>query len=222
MPLQGNLKEMSLANLIQVNCQEMRSAHLTLTAHDQQGEVYLSDGQVVHAALGALVGEEAVYEMLLWEDGAFVLDLEKAPPEKSITIGWQQLLLKSMMQLPEHPVTPKQTEASMNPDALTQLKAIDGVSGAVISSCDGVVLSASVPESDGENEAAVAVFVGSAANQLGQALQLDTFQHGLVVSKNKRILVLEQPDRYVGLLLGENTSPAIVANAAAQVLKTQK
>ncbi len=219
MPLQGNLKEMSLANLIQVNCQEMRSAHLTLTAHGQQGEIYLSDGQVVHAALGVHIGEEAIYEMLLWEDGSFVLDLEQPPPEKSITIGWQELLLKGMMQVPERQTAEKKVEESMDPDALTQLKAIDGVSGAVISSCDGVVLGASVPESDGENEAAVAVFVGSAANQLGQALQLDTFQHGLVALKSKRILVLEQPDRYVGLVLGENASPAIVASAAVQVLK---
>ena len=219
MPLQGNLREMSLANLIQVNCQEMRSAHLTLTANGQEGEVYLSDGQVVHAALGAHIGEEAIYEMLLWEDGAFVLDLEQPPPEKSITIGWQELLLKGMMQLPERHVTPKQVEGNMNPDALTQLKAIDGVSGAVISSCDGIVLGASIPESDGENEAAVAVFLGSAASQLGQALQLDTFQHGTVALKNKRILVLEQPDRYIGLVLGENASPAIVASAATHVLK---
>lgn len=219
MPLQGSLREMSLANLIQVNCQEMRSAHLTLTANGQEGEVYLSDGQVVHAALGEHIGEEAIYEMLMWENGTFVLDLEKAAPEKSITLGWQQLLLKGMMQLPERQIAPKPAEGNMNPDAMTQLKAIDGVSGAVISSCDGVVLGSDVAESDGENEAAVAVFVGSAANQLGQALQLDAFQHGLVVLKNKRILVLEQPDRYVGLVLGENASPAIVASAATQVLK---
>ncbi len=219
MSLQGNLKEMSLANLIQVNCQEMRSAHLTLTAHGQQGEVYLSDGQVVHAALGEHVGAEAIYEMFLWEVGSFVLDLDQPPPEKSITVGWQELLLKGMMQMPERQTAEKKVEESMNPDTLSQLKAIDGVSGAVISSCDGVVLGASVPESDGENEAAVAVFIGSAANQLGQALQLDAFQHGLVVLKNKRILVLEQPDRYVGLVLGENASPAIVASAAVQVLK---
>jgi hypothetical protein len=37
--------------------------------------------------------------------------------------------------------------------------------------------------------------------------------------ESPRILVLEQPDRYVGLVLGENTSPAIVASAVTQVLK---
>lgn len=219
MALQGSLREMSLANLIQVNCQEMRSARLTLSSKGQVGELYLSDGQVVHAALGPHIGEEAIYEMILWDEGTFVLDLDLAPPERSITIGWQDLLLKGMMQVPARQPAEKQPEGNMNPDVLTQLRAIDGVSGAVISASDGVVLAASVPEGDGENEAAVAVFIGSAADQLGQALQLDTFVHGMVLLKSKRILVLEEPDRYVGLVLSENASPAIVANAATQVLK---
>ena len=84
---------------------------------------------------------------------------------------------------------------------------------------DGVVLAASVPDSEGETEAAVAVFVGTAANQLGQELNLDAFDHGVVSLGNKRILVLQQPDRYVGLLLGENVSAAVVTRAANQAFK---
>ena len=221
MPLQGSLREMSLANLIQVNCQEMRSARLTLSSKGQEGEIFLSDGQGVHAAGGSHVGEEAVYEMILWDEGSFVLDLDLVSPEKTITISWQDLLLRGMMQVPTRQPAENQPEGNMNPDALAQLRAIDGVSGAVISASDGMVLAASVPDSDGEHEAAVAVFIGSAADQLGQALQLDTFAHGTVSLKGKRILVLEEPDRYIGLVLAENASAAIVAGAASQVLKKQ-
>lgn len=219
MPLQGSLKEMSLANLIQVNCQEMRSARLTLTNRGQTGEVFLSDGQVVHAVFGSSVGEEALYELLMWEEGSFVLDLEILSPEKTIETNWQELLLKGMMVLPVKAAPEEQTTETTPPGILAQLKSIDGVSGAVICSSDGVVLSADVPESDGEREAAVAVFIGSAAGQLGQTLHLDAFAHGVVALKNRRILILEQPDRYVGLVLGENASPAIVASAAARVFK---
>ena len=219
MPLQGSLREMSLANLIQVNCQEMRSARLTLRSKGQEGEIFLSDGQVVHAALGNLVGEEAIYVMISWDDGSFVLDLDMVPPVKSIKASWEDLLLQGMMQVPVRQTAEKQTKENMGSDVLTQLKAIDGVNGAVISACDGVVLGANVPDGDGEYEAAVAVFIGSAADQLGQALHLEMFAHGVVSLKSKRILILEQPDRYVGLVLSENASAAIVANAAALVLK---
>jgi hypothetical protein len=54
---------------------------------------------------------------------------------------------------------------------------------------------------------------------LGQALQIGTFGHGLVALKNRRLLVLQQPDRYIGLILSENASPTIVATAANEVLK---
>ncbi len=219
MPMQGNLKEMSLATLIQVNCQEMRSARLTLMYHGQKGEVYFSDGQVAHAVLGTHTGEEALYEMLLWDEGSFILDRDLPTSEKTITTNWQELLLEGMKRLPARQAQEKKAQGSMSTEMLAQLKAIEGVTGAVIAASDGVVLAADVPDSDGENEAAVAVFVGSAANQLGETLQLDTFGQGVVALKNMRILVLQQPDRYVGLLLGENASPAIVASTATRVLK---
>lgn len=106
MPLQGNLREMSLANLIQVNCQEMRSAQLTLTRADQTGEIYFSDGQVAHATFGALRGEAAVYALLQWDDGTFVLVLDVPTPEKTISVPWSALLLEGMKRVAEAPVAP--------------------------------------------------------------------------------------------------------------------
>ena len=219
MPLQGSLREMNLANLIQVNCQEMRSARLTLDHAGQIGEVYFSDGQVVHAALGTLVGEPALFELLAWDEGTFVLDRDVHAPEKTVTLGWNELLLEGMKRAAERPVVKSEVEEKMKPDTLAQLKAIDGVTGVVISASDGIVLGADIPESDGEHEAAVAVFIGTAAGQLGETLQLSDFAHAVVMLKNKRLLVLRQPDRYISLVLGEHTSPTIVANAAAEVFK---
>jgi predicted regulator of Ras-like GTPase activity (Roadblock/LC7/MglB family) len=219
MSLQGSLKEMSLANLVQVNCQEMRSARLTLSSKNRKGEVFLSDGQVVHAAQGSLTGESAIFEMLAWDEGTFMLELDIATPEKSITVDWHELLLKGMMQVPERHASDPPTHGTVDQETLARLDAIEGVRGAVISASDGVVLAASVPDSQGENEAAIAVFVGTAANQLGQELLLDSFDHGVVAMENKRVLVLQQPDRYIGLLLGENVSAALVTRAANQIFE---
>jgi predicted regulator of Ras-like GTPase activity (Roadblock/LC7/MglB family) len=217
MATQGNLAEMSLANLIQVNCQEVRSARLTLTRLNQIGEVYFSDGQVVHAALDGQIGETALYELLAWSDGTFTLDREAHTSEQTIARPWGELLLEGMKQLPTRAT--KRKEVNVDRDALTKLRAIENVTGAVISACDGIVLAADVPGSDGEAEAAVAVFLGSAAGQLSDALQLESFAHGLVVLKNKRLLILEQPNRFIGLVLAEHASPTIVASAATDILK---
>ncbi len=219
MPLQGNLKEMSLANLIQVNCQEMRSARLTLTSKGQKGEVCFSDGQVVHAAAGTLSGEEAVYELLRWDSGIFSLETEAHAQERTVDTPWPELLLEGMKRMADWDNDEQKAEGDMPPSILEQLRGLNGVAGAVVAACDGVVLAADVPGSDGERESAVAVFVGLAAHQIGDALTLGSFNQCVVTTKNKRILVLEQPDRYVGLWLEEKASPAIVGNAAAQVLK---
>ncbi len=219
MPLQGNLDEMSLANLIQVNCQEMRSARLTLTHKGQKGEVYFSDGQVVHANTGPLTGDDAIYELLRWDTGIFTLETDVRAPEKTLDTAWSDLLLEGMKRLADWQMVEQKAEGGAAPGVLEKLRALNGVTGAVVAACDGVVLAADVPGSDGERESAVAVFVGLAAHQIGDTLTLGPFNQCVVTLKNKRVLVLEQPDRYIGLWLEENASPAIVSNAAAQVLK---
>ncbi len=231
MPLRGNLKEMSLANLIQVNCQEMRSARIALTNHGEDGEVYFSDGQVVHAVRGTRSGEEALFGMLMWEDGTFSLETDVHAPETSIRTPWNELLLEGMKRVAAWQAeqdAPRNGNGSsgnghgkgaMNPGTLAQLQAIDGVTGVVIAACDGVVLASNVPEGDGEREAAVAVFVGAAANQMSEAMEFEPFTQGVVNLKNRRVLVISQADRYIGLWLGENASPTIVGKAAAQILK---
>ncbi len=224
MPLQGNLKEMSLANLIQINCQEMRTARLTLAHQGKTASIFFSDGQVVHAENESSSGEQVIYQSLSWDDGTFTLDTDVPPPERTIQTAWPVLLLEGMKRAAEwqkeidRAVDSLSPEVKKSPDMLNQLKAIDGVAGAVIASSDGVVQSTDISDSDGEREAAVAVFVGGAARQIGDLLQLGKFQHGIVFWKNRRVLVLETPDRYFGLVLGEHGSPALVASATMRIL----
>jgi predicted regulator of Ras-like GTPase activity (Roadblock/LC7/MglB family) len=91
------------------------------------------------------------------------------------------------------------------------------VSGAVIVARDGTVLAEAI-ESDAEKEGAVAVFVGNAADQIGEAMALGSFDWGVVTMGKDRMLVLEQPDFFVGLLLMEKASPALVASEAEETL----
>lgn len=220
MPLQGNLQEMSLANLIQVNCQEMRSARLVLTRADQSGEIYFSDGQVVHARLGDLQGEAAIYALLQWDEGTFVLEREVAAWEKTVTIPWKALLLEGMKRMGASSVAPvRSSGGSMSADVIAQLRTISGVESVIVASHDGVLIGADAQGSEAESRAAVTVFLGTAAQQLSDALQLGTFAHGVITQKSKRLLILPQADRYIGLELAENVSPSIVATAANEMLK---
>jgi predicted regulator of Ras-like GTPase activity (Roadblock/LC7/MglB family) len=213
MPLEGSLKDLSLANLIQLNCQEMNEVKITLEYLGKEGIISCSGGNIVHAATGPLTGEEAVYELLRWDEGTFRLQNGVTPPERTIDRNWNSILLEGMQRIDEG-------ETSME-DKLNKLahglNEMATVSGSVIMARDGTVLAEAV-EGNAEKEGAVAVFVGNAAGQIGEALALGPFDWGVVAMGQDRTLVLEQPDFFVGLLLTEKASPALVAAAVAETL----
>ena len=75
MGTQGSLHDMTVADLIQVNCQDHKTGKLSLNNGAMQGNLYFKNGNVIHAEMGQLQGEAAVYELLSWEEGLFKLDV---------------------------------------------------------------------------------------------------------------------------------------------------
>ncbi len=222
----GNLRSMSLPGIVQINCTERNQARLRIRHDGEEGHIFFADGEVVHAAVGSRVGEEAVYTMLAWEDGDFDLEMDVPAPRRTITTGWSGLLLEGIRRLDERTVGLEELQEiekegvtdEMIQDLTKALAKIEGVTGAVIAARDGIVLTHEL-EGDPEKEGAVAVFVGNAASQAGEIIGLGRFEWGTVVVGKETTLVLEQPDYYVGLRLGERASPAIVASRAEAVLK---
>src|SRR3984893_1423587 len=73
MAFQGSLKELPLPDIIQLVSVSGKNGVFTLKRHaDASGEIYLRSGQIVHAHIGDLTGEEAVYELAIWPEGEFV------------------------------------------------------------------------------------------------------------------------------------------------------
>ncbi len=99
--VRGNLHSLSLPNIIQINCTERNQAHLRLRHRQEEASVFFADGNVVHAVLGDQAGEEAIYELLGWEDGEFELEMDVPPPARTITTNWSGLLLEGMRRIDE-------------------------------------------------------------------------------------------------------------------------
>lgn len=213
MPLEGNLRDFSLANIIQLNCNENNTAKVTLERRGKEGVIFFDGGSIKHAAFGSLVGEEAVYDLLRWRDANFRVERGVTTKEKTVKTNWNALLLEAMRRIDEGeaPMADQMNEWAQ------ALRAISGVAGVVLISRDGVVLAESV-EGDAEKEGAVAVFVGNAADQIGEALSLTPFDWGVVTMTKDRILVLERDQFCAGLLLTEKGSPAMVSSEAGKIL----
>jgi len=99
--VRGNLHTLSLPSIIQMSCAERNQACLQIKRQGQAGYIFFADGNVVHAMLDSLVGEEAVYELLTWEDGDFDWEMGVIPPERTVTVGWSGLLLEGMRRIDE-------------------------------------------------------------------------------------------------------------------------
>ena len=84
------------------------------------------------------------------------------------------------------------------------------VQGSVIVGKDGAVV-ADTLDDDAEREGAVAVFVGNAADIMGDALALGAFDWGVVTMSKYRMLIVEQPHFFIGLLLTAKASPTLLA-----------
>jgi CheY-like chemotaxis protein len=105
----GNLRDMSLTSIVQILCNDMRSARLVLRqlnsmpdGEEQEGVIFFENGQIIHAAAGSLRGAEAVYELLGWDEGSFQMESNVVAPRQTITVPWTDLLLKGTKRLDEH------------------------------------------------------------------------------------------------------------------------
>ena len=97
MALIGDLKELKLPNLIQLNCLERNTAKLTIIGLNKKiGIIYFANGEIVHAEYDPFIGEKAIYTMLELKEGKFKVENDIQAPGKTITNSWSNILLEGL------------------------------------------------------------------------------------------------------------------------------
>lgn len=107
MAFQGSLKELPLPDIIQLVSVSGKTGAFTLKSGDSIGEIYLRDGQIVHAEMGELAGEEAVYELAIWTEGDFVFNPGRETETTSIRKSNTNLLMEAARRIDEWQVLSK-------------------------------------------------------------------------------------------------------------------
>ena len=101
MAFQGSLKELPLPDIIQLVSVSGKTGKFTLTRDADRGFIYLKNGQMVHARLGELSGEEAVYALAIWSSGDFQFTPGEEPDSVTIEKPNTSLLMESARRLDE-------------------------------------------------------------------------------------------------------------------------
>src|SRR5687768_8817126 len=101
MAFQGSLKELPLPDIIQLVSVSGKTGKFTLTRDADRGAIYLKNGQMVHAVIGDLVGEEAIYALAIWNHGEFQFEPNDEAPHQTINKSNTNLLMEAARRLDE-------------------------------------------------------------------------------------------------------------------------
>lgn len=99
--IEGRLEEMNVIDLFQSLEMGQKSCSLTLSRGSEKCQVFLENGQVYDAALGKLAGDQAVYKVVEWNDGAFEIDFSGKSSQRRTTKSTQGLLMEALRLLDE-------------------------------------------------------------------------------------------------------------------------
>lgn len=101
--IQGRLEEMSMIDLMQSLEMGQKSCRLVVQKGPEKGELYFASGQCRDAKSGDVEGDDAVYRVVLWTEGAFEIDFNaaNASTRTTTTRNTTGLLMEAMRLMDE-------------------------------------------------------------------------------------------------------------------------
>jgi len=231
--LEGNLEMMSLASIIQINCEERNLAQLILNHQGKGGTIFFKEGEMTHAEAGDLSGDEAIYSLLSWDNGSFRLKIDAEPANRTIHKGWSGLLLEGMRRIDESTAgwstegeeedadAEQEAEDTGNQIQLRMVKALTSirdVQSALIYSLDGTVI-AQDGSADPAVEAALGEFVQTKAELISGFMDAGLMERVVLSGSEKRVFIQSQDDNLIILSLAKRSSAETVWQSVQTIYK---
>jgi CheY-like chemotaxis protein len=91
----GVLRQVSLEDVIQMECLNRNSSILEVSGGKWTGQIFIKDGSILHAQMGDRNGEAALNKILALKGGEFNLKPFVEPPRQSIDGPWEFLLMEA-------------------------------------------------------------------------------------------------------------------------------
>ncbi len=101
MAFQGSLEELPLPDVIQLVAASGKTGKFSVKSRLGRGDIYLRDGQIVHATTTRLGGEEAFYELATWDEGDFVFTPGDESLDETINKSNTNLLMQAAQRIDE-------------------------------------------------------------------------------------------------------------------------
>lgn len=89
------MMRVGLSDIVQMECLGRNSSILQVIAQGDKGQVYIEDGEIIHAATNDQEGVEAFNRIMALKGGEFKILPFQAPGSKSIEGSWEFLLMEA-------------------------------------------------------------------------------------------------------------------------------
>lgn len=99
--LSGRLDVVPISDLIQVLHLCRKSGHLRLAGPNRVGGVYFAEGEIRHAWLEAVQGEDALYDLMGWNEASFAFESGAAPEVVTLNQPTMLLVMESARRVDE-------------------------------------------------------------------------------------------------------------------------
>ncbi|MBK6428081.1 MAG: DUF4388 domain-containing protein [Blastocatellia bacterium] len=199
MALVGDLKDLALVDIIQINCVGRNTARLTVNYPTGEGVFFFQDGEVVDARLGNLVGIDAVHRALGMEEGSFRIDAGVTSPTRTIFEPWASILMEGMRLIDEARHTGSAVSQTQYQALVNDLVKVRGIEGALVATSDGA-LQASVNIKAPDRMSALGSFLIANGIIAGTPANAGRLQRVALFNGDRKTVVIDQMEFVVALV----------------------
>ncbi len=128
MSFQGSLNELPLSDIVQLVAASGKTGMFSMTRASEKGYVYLQNGQITHAKLGEVEGEDAIYALALWNQGTFQFSPGVESEARTISRSNTNLLLEAARRSDEWKILSRKIPGT---DSVPVLVSREGANGPV-------------------------------------------------------------------------------------------
>jgi predicted regulator of Ras-like GTPase activity (Roadblock/LC7/MglB family) len=196
----GQMLGATLPDLIQMQCLTMATRAVRVDANSVTGRIYFAGGQIIHASVGMLAGESALFEMLGWKNGTFTCEEGVRAPDETVDRHWQSILLEAAQRedeqsetgagepKPHYPAVVPLPNTPMTKHPIEELRPDPEVVSFVQSDSEGTLLDSK--GDDAENLQAGFAYVCGLLQLVGSSFGLENLREIQLSGKNQKVLCL--------------------------------
>jgi len=212
MALVGNLKDLKLPVIVQLNCMEKNTAVFIVEHHRVEGKIYFAGGNIVHATYGQAEGEDAVHKILQIKEAPFRVESDIAAPKNTISTPWSNLLMEGLQKIDEA------TEAKSEKMSrfVKEIKNVNGVKGVLICNKYGEIQKEE-GIATGKRFAAGVSFLVNKVEKISRATRAGNLQLTVVTTAKEKVVITKWKEDNVNITIDPKLSLEVLEHALRKI-----